>query len=100
MYTGRRILYNNKNGNIILDFGEMRGSEQRESIEDLSFVDYEFGYKKEEFNNAIRYHIDVENKIPIFDEFKSITPTPEQQRIQELENQLLIEKDKSIGGIL
>ncbi|WP_373845053.1 hypothetical protein [Clostridium sp.] len=100
---GRRIIFDTATGKIIMDTGEMQGSDgsllPREPINGLDYIDLPYGQDSDKFNRVKSYHVNPETKEIVFDEFYNPVQTPE-QRISELENQLLIEADKNIGGIL
>lgn len=100
---GRRIIFDTQTGKIIMDTGEMQGSDgsliPREPINGLDYIDLPYGQDSDKFNRIKSYHVDPTSKTVVFDELYDPIQTPE-ERIQELENQLLIEADKNIGGIL
>lgn len=109
---GKRLIYDKNTGIIINDYLNMEGSLQEYTRpKEIEFLDLPVNYENENLKNVKAYHIDItkdkvktsiENLI-IIDEYYKIEETPEQKLLrekQELENQLLIEKDKQIGGIL
>ncbi|MCF6461506.1 hypothetical protein [Clostridium sp. Cult3] len=96
--VGRRIIYN-QDGEIVCELGEMMGTKvmPRPEITKLDYIDLEYGQI-----DYARYRIvgiDIETKQPILEEIE-IPKTSEQQKIEELENQLLLLADEMEGGIL
>ncbi|OAO79813.1 hypothetical protein [Anoxybacillus flavithermus] len=88
MKIGNRIIFD-QDGEIVYQTGEMQGGVlPRKEITELHHIDIDFG--------AIDYtkyrivKIDIATKQPILEEIPRQL-TPEQQRIQELENQLLLD---------
>src|SRR5690606_30633969 len=103
MEIGRRLLFNKKTGNLIVDLGEMKGENipQREfyTEEDIAILDLDYGQYADKFNRAENVKLNIETNELIFELIEE-TKTPEQQRIEELENQLLLMADSLEGGIL
>ncbi|HBG1534400.1 TPA: hypothetical protein OUL50_000979 [Clostridioides difficile] len=96
MEIGRRIIFD-QDGEIIAIFGEMEGDIiPRKIITKLDYIDIPF---KSIDDNCYIEKIDVVNNVPIIKEIK-IELTEEQQRMQELENQLLIAENEKVGGLL
>ncbi|MBD8046742.1 hypothetical protein [Clostridium faecium] len=91
--VGRRIFYDELTGKIIFEFGEMRGDvEDYAKYNKINYKDYPYGYRKEEFERALKYHIDIETGEVIFDKFIEKIETEEERlrrEKEELENQLL-----------
>ncbi|MDI3040948.1 hypothetical protein QJK96_07330 [Clostridioides difficile] len=96
MKIGRRIIFD-QDGEIIAIFGEMEGDViPRKIITKLDYIDIPF---KSIDDNCYIEKIDVVNNVLIIKEIK-IELTEEQQRMQELENQLLIAENEKVGGLL
>ncbi|NMS91968.1 hypothetical protein HGQ85_18805 [Clostridioides difficile] len=96
MKIGRRIIFD-QDGEIIAIFGEMEGDIiPRKIITKLDYIDIPF---KSIDDNCYIEKIDVVNNVPIIKKIK-IELTEEQQRMQELENQLLIAENEKVGGLL
>lgn len=97
MQIGNRIIYN-QDGEIVYQTGDMSGDVlPRKEITELHFVDLEYGAVNLQTHRIIS--IDPKTKQPILEELL-VELTPEQQRIQELEDQLLLMADAETGGIL
>lgn len=109
---GKRLLYNKKNGQIINMHLNSEGDIKEEfRPKEIDYIDLPFGYENEKLKNVEFYHIDISkdknktniDEIIIIDKYMEIKKTTEEKLLkekQELENQLLLEKDKNIGGIL
>ncbi|HAG43824.1 MAG TPA: hypothetical protein DCL31_11445 [Clostridium sp.] len=101
---GRRIFYDELTGKVIFEFGEMRGDpKEYERYNKIIYKDYPYGYKKEEFERALEYHIDIETGEVIFDRLIEIKETEEEKlrrEKEELENQLLLLQDEKTRGLL
>lgn len=96
MQIGNRVIFD-QDGRIIFQTGEMEGDVSHEDITSLDFVDLEYGEI-----DLTKYRIVSVNpttKQPVLEEI-SVELTPEQQRVQELEDQLLLMADAETGGIL
>lgn len=102
--VGRRIIFDNTNGKIIFDMGEMQGNVlPRENIGGLDYIDLPFDQDSDKFMRVKKYHIDVNTKQVIFDELYPAVETEEEKLRREkaeLENQLLLQTNKEVGGIL
>lgn len=88
MNRGNRLFYD-QDGKIIFQTGEAsgKGVNPHKEIASLNYIDLEFGAV-----DTSKYSIssiDTVNKMPILEEIPQ-TLTEEQQRILELENELLI----------
>ncbi|MCC0682468.1 hypothetical protein IC218_19690 [Clostridioides sp. ES-S-0005-03] len=96
MEIGRRIIFD-QDGEIIAIFGEMEGDIiPRKTITKLDYID--IPYKAIDDDCYIE-KIDTNNNVPIIKKLK-VELTEEQQRMQELENQLLIAENEKVGGLL
>lgn len=102
--VGRRIFYDELTGEIIFEFGEMRGDvEDYAKCNKINYKDYPYGYRKEEFERALKYHINIETGEVIFDKFIEKIETEEEKlrrEKEELENQLLLLQDEKTRGLL
>jgi len=97
MQLGNRIIFD-QDGDIVFQTGEMEGDVlPRKEVTSLDYVDLEYGAV--DFNTHRIVGVDPETKEPILEPLEGVT-NPEQQRIKELEDQLLILADESAGGIL
>ncbi|HBG3349359.1 TPA: hypothetical protein KQB22_000515, partial [Clostridioides difficile] len=68
-----------------------------DTITELHYIDVEYGnidYTKNRITG-----INIETKEPILEEIP-IFVTEEEKRIQELENQILLNENEKVGGIL
>lgn len=87
---GRRIIFDKLTGKVICEMGEIAGDVlPREDINELDYVDLEYGQHNDKFRRANRYYIDSNTKKVVFDELREPIKTPE-EKIVELENKLLI----------
>lgn len=90
---GKRIFYDELTGEVIFEFGEMRGdAKEYAKYNKIIYKDYPYGYKKEEFERALKYHIDIETGNVVFNKLIEIKETEEEKlrrEKEELENQLL-----------
>ncbi len=97
MEIGNRIIFDH-DGEIIAQLGEMQGDVlPRKEIKGLDFIDLEHG--EIDYSKYRLVGIDLDMKKPILEEIE-ISKTPEQERIEELESQLLLMADELEGGIL
>ncbi|MGO0986739.1 hypothetical protein ACTPEW_12455 [Clostridioides difficile] len=96
MEIGRRIVFD-QDGEIIMMYGEMEGDIiPRKTIEKLDYIDIPY---KSIADNCYIEKIDTINNVPIVKELKKEL-TEEQKRIQELENQILLNENEKVGGLL
>ncbi|EGT4638671.1 hypothetical protein F1257_19700 [Clostridioides difficile] len=97
MNRANRIIYD-QTGKILLQTGEATGDVlEHDAIIELHCIDIEYGsidYTKNRITG-----INIETKEPILEEIP-IFVTEEEKRIQELENQLLLNENEKVGGIL
>lgn len=97
MYIGNRIFYD-QDGDIIHQTGEMQGDVlPRKEITELNLIDLNYGAI--DYNTHRIASIDTVTKQPVLETIEKPL-TPEQQRIKELEDQLLLMADANTGGIL
>ncbi|MCY9532986.1 hypothetical protein M5X04_27120 [Paenibacillus alvei] len=108
MQIGIRIIYDAQTGRVLNGvLGEMSGD-----IQDglrpgkIDFIDLPFGYNDNNFKKAASYHINATKSkaAPIverivIDRYIQQPPT-EAERIKELEDQLLVQENERVGGIL
>ena len=80
MNLGRRIVYDNQTGKVILDTGEQTdATEERPVWNGITYIDLEYGAYEDEFSRVIKYHVDVATKTVIFDELTPIPITTDEQ---------------------
>ena len=97
MQVGNRIIFD-QDGEIIYQTGEMQGDVlPRKEVTHLDYVDLDYG--SIDFGRYRIVSINPETKQPVLEAIE-IPMTPEQQRIKELEDQLLLLADEAAGGIL
>lgn len=95
--VGNRIVFD-QDGEILYQTGEMAGDVlPRKEIIELDFIDLEYGQIDYTKHRVIG--VDINTKQPILEDIV-IPKTEEQQRIEELENQILLMVDSIEGGIL
>ncbi|HBE9107201.1 TPA: hypothetical protein KNH21_000448 [Clostridioides difficile] len=95
--VGRRIFFD-EDGEIIFYEGQSRGNvPKRKNIKKIEYIDLEYDYVN--YNKYKIIGINIETKEPILEEIK-VELTEEEKRIQELENQILLNENEKIGGIL
>lgn len=94
---GLRIIYNKQTGKILNGTLDERfdagltpelASELRPSIENIGILDLPYGDTR--LKDVCRFHIDVMTNSIVIDEKIIPQPTPEELKIQELENELLV----------
>lgn len=87
MQIGNRIIHD-QDGDIIAQLGEMQGDvSPRKEITKIDFVDLKYGEIDTSKYRIVK--IDVATKKPVL-ETVEVPLSPEQQRILELENELLL----------
>lgn len=97
MKIGNRIIFD-QDGEIIYQTGEMQGDVlPRKEITNLGYIDLNYG--EIDYTKYRIIGVDVATKQPILEEIE-VPKTPEQERIEKLENQLLLLADQLEGGIL
>ncbi|HEK8816407.1 TPA: hypothetical protein STX48_003966 [Clostridioides difficile] len=85
-------------GKILLQTGEATGDIlEHDTITELHYIDVEYGSIDYTRNRIIG--INIETKEPILEEIP-VFISEEEKRIQELENQILLNENKKVGGIL
>lgn len=96
MKIGNRIIFD-QNGEMIIQLGEVQGDVlPRKEITNLDYIDLEYG-EVDYFNFRI-VGVDIETKKPILKEIER--EKTQEEIIEELENQLLLNEDEKVGGIL
>ncbi|WP_131064740.1 hypothetical protein [Clostridioides difficile] len=97
MDRANRIIYD-QTGKILLQTGEATGDIlEHDTITELHCIDIEYGSIDYTKNRIIG--INIETKEPILEEIP-VFISEEEKRIQELENQILLNENKKVGGIL
>ncbi|EJA6785805.1 hypothetical protein [Clostridioides difficile] len=97
MERGNRIIYD-QTGKILLQTGEATGDIlEHDIITQLHCVDVPYGSIDYTRNRIIG--INIETKEPILEEIP-VFISEEEKRIQELENQILLNENEKVGGIL
>lgn len=112
------LIYNKNSGKVLNNFILPRYDEglTNELIKELrpkeiDYIDLPYNYNENNFKQAIEYHIDVSKDKETTDLKDLIVITKYREHIeteeeklrrenQELENQLLLQADNNIGGIL
>ncbi|HBG2633490.1 TPA: hypothetical protein SOL91_002981 [Clostridioides difficile] len=97
MNRANRIIYD-QTGKILLQTGEATGDIlEHDTITELHYIDVEYGnidYSKQYIES-----INPITKEPILKDIP-IYLTEEEKRIQELENQILLNENEKVGGLL
>ncbi|WP_343109852.1 hypothetical protein [Clostridioides difficile] len=97
MNRANRIIYD-QTGKILLQTGEATGDIlEHDTITELHYIDIPYGSIDYMQNRIVG--INIETKEPILEEIP-IFVTEEEKRIQELENQLLLNENEKVGGLL
>ncbi|HBF0287458.1 hypothetical protein [Clostridioides difficile] len=97
MNRTNRIIYD-QTGKILLQTGEATGDVlEHDEITELHCIDIPYG--SVDYNKNRIIGINIGTKQPILEEIP-VYLTEEQKRIQELENQLLLNENEKVGGIL
>ncbi|HEK8692513.1 TPA: hypothetical protein ACGY75_003437 [Clostridioides difficile] len=97
MNRANRIIYN-QNGKILLQTGEATGDIlEHDTITELHYIDVEYGSIDYTRNRITS--INPETKQPIVEEIP-VYLTEEEKKIQELENQILLNENEKVGGLL
>lgn len=97
MSRANRIIYD-QTGKILLQTGEATGDVlEHDTITELHYIDVEYGnidYSKQYIES-----INPITKEPILKDIP-IYLSEEEKRIQELENQILLNENEKVGGLL
>lgn len=90
MDVGRRLLYDAVTGEVLHDTGERSGDvlDRPEIHGEIKHLDLPYGQDLDKFMRIVRYHIDTDTKVVVFDELLPPVVSQE-QTIADLENQLL-----------
>ncbi|CCL09093.1 hypothetical protein [Clostridioides difficile] len=97
MDRANRIIYD-QTGKILLQTGEATGDIlEHDTITELHYIDVEYGSIDYTRNRIIG--INIETKEPILEEIP-VFISEEEKRIQELENQILLNENEKVGGLL
>ena len=118
LYLGKMIIYNKETGLVLNDSFDKRQDEglTEDKIKELrpdevGVLNLPYEYNENNFKQAIEYHIDVSKDKETTDLKDLIVITKYREHIEteeeklrrekeELENQLLLQADNNIGGIL
>ncbi|MCK1926301.1 hypothetical protein MXT41_17730 [Clostridioides difficile] len=97
MNRANRIIYD-QTGKLLLQTGEATGDVlEHNEITELNWIDIDYGsvdYTKNRITG-----INIETKQPILEEIP-VYLSDEEKQIQELENQILLNENEKVGGIL
>ncbi|HFL3570485.1 TPA: hypothetical protein ACG3PM_003798 [Clostridioides difficile] len=97
MNRANRIIYD-QTGKMLLQTGEAAGDIlEHDTITELHFVDVPYG--SVDYTKSRIVGINIETKEAILEEIP-VYLTEEEKRIQELENQLLLNENEKVGGLL
>ncbi|MCC0784254.1 hypothetical protein IR152_14495 [Clostridioides sp. ES-S-0108-01] len=97
MNRANRIIYN-QTGEILLQTGEATGDVlEHDIITELFYIDVPYG--SIDYNKNRIIGINMKTKQPILEEVP-IYLSEEEKRIQELENQILLNENEKVGGLL
>ncbi len=97
MNRANRIICD-QTGKILLQTGEATGDVlEHDTITELHFVDVPYG--SVDYTKSRIVGINIETKQPILEEIP-VYLTEEEKRIQELENQILLNENEKVGGLL
>lgn len=97
MNVPNRVIYD-QTGKIIFETGESCGDVlPHNKITELDYIDIPYGSIDYIKNRIIG--INIETKQPILEEIP-VYVSEEKKRIQELENQVLLNENEKVGGIL
>ncbi|HBE9816189.1 hypothetical protein ACEI86_10625 [Clostridioides difficile] len=97
MNRANRIICD-QTGKILLQTGEATGDVlEHDEITELHFVDIPYG--SVDYTKSRIVGINIETKEPILEEIP-VFVSEEEKRIQELENQLLLNENEKVGGLL
>ncbi|HDO9767289.1 hypothetical protein [Clostridioides difficile] len=97
MNVPNRVIYD-QTGKIIFETGESCGDVlPHNKITELDYIDIPYGSIDYIKNRIIG--INIETKQPILEEIP-VYVSEEKKRIQELENQILLNENEKVGGIL
>ncbi|MEG0259614.1 MAG: hypothetical protein RR595_12085 [Lysinibacillus sp.] len=93
--VSNRVFHNAKTGEVIFQTGEVFGSvHQRDPEEEVAWLDVEPG--RVDYTSEYISAIDIETRDLVISKF----PKTDKQRIQELEDELLLQTENEIGGVL
>ncbi|AKP41292.1 Uncharacterised protein [Clostridioides difficile] len=97
MNVPNRVIYD-QTGKIIFETGESCGDVlPHNKITELDYIDIPYGSIDYIKNRIIG--INIETKQPILEEIP-VYVSEEKKRIQELENQVLLNENEKVGGLL
>lgn len=92
--TGTRVFYDEADGRIVATLHRVEGGLPRQPIEKLNYLDIPF----ENFD-PLKWDIErIEDGKPVL--ISTYVETEQERQIRELEDQLLLQAEKEVGGIL
>lgn len=95
MDIGRRIIYDSTTGQIVDILGEMSGSDvtTRPVWNGITYLDIPFGQDSDKYQRAIKMHVDIANKVVVFDQLADIPV--DQEYIQKALYQSILTLNKN-----
>ncbi|RXI46256.1 hypothetical protein DP145_06665 [Clostridium tetani] len=118
MYLGKMLIYNKETGNILngclkerFDSGLTEEMIKELRPNEVGVLKLPYDYDENNFKEALEYHIDISKykestnlkDLIVITKYKEHIETKEEKlrrEKQELENQLLMKENETIGGIL
>ncbi|WP_454053428.1 hypothetical protein [Clostridium sp. Marseille-Q7071] len=114
MQIGKRIIYDKNTGKILNYCLEEMAGDLQEGLrpKEIDFIDLPYDYNDNNFKEAINYYIDTTKDkniaelkdLIIITEYIPKREETEEERLrrekEELENQLLLKENETVGGIL
>lgn len=109
---GYRIIFDKQNGIVINDYINAEGCVPiSHRPREIDYIDLPYNYNENNFKEAIEYHVDISKDkestelkdLIVIDKYREHIETEEEKlkrEKQELENQLMLQADNNIGGIL
>ena len=94
MGLGMRVYYDVLTNNIVSILSEVDGLNNVRNKEEISYIDVPYGF---DFTKSTITGVDHASKTVLIE---SIPETEEQKQIRELEDALLLQAEKEVGGIL
>lgn len=96
MQVGMRIIYD-QDGEIVFNSGEMSGDVlPRKEVTKIEHVDLDYGVINFLTHRIVR--IDPDTKLPVLEKLN--VETTAEEKIKELEDQILLMANENTGGIL
>lgn len=101
MNIGRRILYDSVTGAIILDTGEdTNATAERPTWNGTTYIDIPFGQDTDKYNRVVKYHVDIANKVVVFDQLGPVVITNDAKLTALYQNIYLFNKALSSNNKL